>query len=110
VIYTTPFGFIAEKDDKTAHGETVKKSIADLEFKFIAEKLKKEPILADTIITDQYYRVVTGACEQGIIRWKGFNKIDKKEIRADELLPLLEKTNAYGLDIFKQMIEWDLNE
>jgi len=106
VIYTTPFGFVAQKDGKTAHGKTIKKSIIDLEFKFISEKLKKEPILADTIITDQYYRVVTGACEQGIIGWKRSNKFDKEEIRADKLLPLLEKTNAYGLDRFKQLVDW----
>ena len=107
VIYTTPFGFIAQKNDKTAHGKTVKKSIVDLEFKFISEKLKKEPILADTVFTNQYYRILTGACEQGIIDWKKSNKINKDEISADKLLPLLKKTKAYGLDIFKQMIDWD---
>jgi len=65
IIYTTPFGFIAQKEDKaeTAHGNTVKKAIGDLEFKFVAEKLKKEPIKKDTIITDMYYRLITGACE-----------------------------------------------
>lgn len=44
IIYTTPFGYIAQKGDKTAHGNTIKKAISDLEFKFIAEKLKNEPI------------------------------------------------------------------
>src|ERR1039458_1277881 len=44
VIYLTPLGFISQKGDFTAHGITVKKSIQDLEFKIIAEKLKKEPI------------------------------------------------------------------
>jgi len=107
VIYTTPFGFIAQKDDETAHGKTVKKAISDLEFKFIAEKLKKEPIKEDTIITDQYYRLVTGACEQGITSWKRANNVDADEVKAMSLLVLLEKTNAYGLDRFKQLVDWN---
>jgi len=32
------------------------------------------------------------------------NKITKEEIKAGELLKLLEKTNAYGLDRFKSLI------
>ena len=106
VIYKTPFGFIAQKGDKTAHGESVRKAISDLEFKFIAEKLKKEPIKESTIITDRYYRVVTGACEQGIANWKRSNGIELEEIRADELLPILERTNAYGVGRFKELVDW----
>jgi hypothetical protein len=105
-IYTTPFGYIAQKENKTAHGKTVKKAIEDLEFKFIVEKLKKEPIKEDTIITDQYYHIITGACEQGISDWKNRNNITTDKIIAKELLPLLQTTNAYGLDRFKQLIEF----
>jgi len=32
------------------------------------------------------------------------NNIKKEEYKASELLPLLEKSNAYGLDKFKSMI------
>ncbi len=106
VIYTTPFGFIAQKNEKTAHGKTVKKAISDLEFKLIADKLKKEPIKEDTIITGQYYRIITGACEQGIESWKRANGIESEEIKAKDLLPLLQKTNAYGLNRFNQLIDW----
>ena len=105
-IYTTPFGFIAQKRDKTAHGNTIKKAIIDLEFKFIAEKLKKEPINKDTVITDAYYRIITGSCEQGVIEWKRKNRVDVEEILAKELLPILEKTNAYGLNKFKELISF----
>ncbi len=104
IIYTTPFDFVAEKDGKTAHGKTVKKAISDLEFKFVVEKMKKTPINADTIVTSEHYRIITGACEYGVLEWKKNNNIQVDEIRADELLTLLEKTNAYGLSKFKELI------
>ena len=103
-IYTTPFEFIVEKDNKTAHGKTVKKAIQDLEFKFVVEKIKQDKIKEDTIITEQHYRYLTGACENGIKQWKNNNNIDVDEIKAIDLLPILEKTNAYGLNKFKELI------
>ena len=96
--------YVAEKDNYFAHGESVKKAVADLQFKLIAEKLKKEPIKANTIITVQYYRIITGACEMGCKSWMQQNNIKKESYKAGELLPLLEKTNAYGLENFKKLI------
>ena len=87
-----------------AHGETLKKAKEDLRFKAISEQLKKDPIKADTQITIQYYRIVTGACEQGIKSWMQQNNITKESYKAKDLLPLLEKTNAYGLGRFKSLI------
>jgi hypothetical protein len=105
IIYITPSGYITQKDNFTAHGKTVKKSIEDLEYKIIAEKLKKEPIHADTIFTVQYYRTLTGACEEGCKQWLSANDMgDIDSILAKDLLPILEKTNAYGLDKFKKLI------
>ena len=95
--------FVAEKDGFTAHGSTIKKAIDDLQFKIVSEKLKKEPIKEDTVLTIQYYRLITGACEFGVKEWMSNNKIDEG-ITAKELLPILEKTNAYGLSKFKQLI------
>lgn len=51
----------------------------------------------------QYYRLLTGACEFGVREWMKDNKIDEG-ITAKELLPILERTNAYGLDKFKKLI------
>jgi hypothetical protein len=96
--------YVAEKDNFFAHGETVKKAIQDLNFKIIAEKLNKEPIKADTIITVEYYRIVTGACLQGCQSWIKQNGITKTEYKAKDLLPLLEKTHAYGYEKFKSLI------
>ncbi len=96
--------FVAEKDNFTAHGETIKKAIQDVQFKIIAEKLKNEPIKKDTIITVNYYRLITGACEQGCKSWMNQHNVEVTEIKAVDLLPLLEKTHAYGIERFKSLI------
>jgi len=103
-IYKTPFEFISQKGKFTAHGKTIKKSIEDLQFKVISEKLKNEPIKEDTIIDIKYYRLITGSCEAGVKSWMQQNNIKKESFKAKELLPLLVKTNAYGLDKFKSLI------
>src|ERR1035437_1793360 len=114
VIYLTPFGFISQKGSFTAHGITVKKSIQDLEFKIISEKLKKEPITKETKFTVQYYRLLTGACDQGVRSWMQQNDIpfevveketkEKKSILAIDLIPILEKTNAFGYEKIKSLM------
>jgi hypothetical protein len=98
------FIFLAKKDSFYAHGKTIEKAIEDLRFKIVSEKLKKEPINKNTLITRQYYRVITGACGLGVSDWMEKNKITKEEITAEELLPILVKTNAYGVDRFKKLI------
>ena len=97
--------FVAEKDGYFAHGETVKKAIGDLQFKIVAENLKKGPIKADTMITPMYYRIVTGACEFGTKQWIEQNNLTGlEEIRADELFKILKKTNPYGFERFESLI------
>jgi hypothetical protein len=96
--------FVASKDNFYAHGETLKKAISDLQFKVVAEKLKKEPIKADTEITINHYRLITGACEMGVKSWMQQNGIKVEKIKAKDLLPILKNTNAYGLEKFKSLI------
>jgi hypothetical protein len=98
--------FIAKRDGYSAHGETMDKAIEDLQFKIASEKLKNEPINKDTIITTKHYRLITGACEFGVKDWMQKNNITKEEITAGELLPMLERTNAYGLSSFKKLVTW----
>ena len=88
-----------------AHGDTLKKAMEDLRFKKVAEKLKKSPIKPNTVISIMYYRTVTGACEIGVKQWMQENKIKKDKIKAKDLLPLLEKTNAYGAEQFKKLYQ-----
>jgi len=96
--------FISNKENFYAHAEDLKKSFEDLKFKIASERIKKQPIKKDTIITMQHYRIITGACELGCKSWMEQNGISKEKIKASELLPILEKTNAYGLDRFKKLI------
>ena len=113
-LYKTPFEFIAQKGEHTAHGKTIKKAISDVEFKIIAEKLKKEPIKEGTKFTVKYYRLLTGACDNGCRKWMqdnnipfkivGEDTVEVKPISAKELLPILEKSNAYGLEKIKSLI------
>ena len=70
----------------------------------MAEKLKHEPIKADTIIDIKYYRLITGACQAGVEMFISENKLKKTKYKASELLPILEKNNAYGLSKFKEMV------
>lgn len=98
------FYMVSDGKGNFAHGGTIRKANEDLRFKLIAEKLKKEPIHADTIISVQYYRTITGACEMGCKDWMSRNGIKKEKMRADELLPLLEKSNAYGLESFRKLV------
>jgi len=87
-----------------AHGDTLEKAKEDFRFKQLADKLKNEPINADTIVSIKHFRLITGACEYGTKSWLEQNNIKVDSMKASELLPLLEKTNAYGLEKFKKLI------
>jgi hypothetical protein len=106
--------FYLVTDGKThAHGETAEKAKEDFRFKLMAEKLKSEPILEDTVVTIKHYRLLTGACELGVNSWmqSQFNEkertaIMEKGMKAKDLLPILEKTNAYGIERFKKLVKF----
>jgi hypothetical protein len=97
---------ISQKHNFTTHDKTVKKAIKeDLECKIVSENLKKESIHPNTIITVPYYRLLTGTSEECCRQWLTVNNMeDIDSILAKDLLIILEKTNAYGLDKFKQLI------
>jgi len=107
---------IANVGDYYAHGATVRQAITDLQFKIMSEKLKKEPIEPDTMFTVMYYRTLTGACDLGCRDFMERNKIPYKveddktievaPISAKDLLPILENSNAYGVDKFRSLINW----
>jgi hypothetical protein len=114
-IYTTPFDYIAQKGNFTAHGKTIKKAILDLEFKILSEKLKNDPINGNTVMSVKHYRIITGACELGCKDFMNKNDIKYKinnenelevidSITASELLVMLEKDNAYGLERFRELV------
>jgi len=107
--------YVSEKDGFFAHGGTLKKSISDLNFKIVSEKLKKGSINKDTLVTVKHYRLITGSCDLGCRNWLGQNNIDytidengetieKEPMKAFELLKILEKSNAYGVEKFKSLV------
>jgi hypothetical protein len=106
--------FIANLENYYAHGKDLTDAFKDLEFKIIAEKLKNDPINKDTVFTVKYYRTLTGACDLGVRSWMESNKspydvvdkdtVEKTPMKAVDLLPILEKTNAYGVERFKKLI------
>lgn len=107
--------YVAEKDGFYAHGETIKAAISDVQFKIVADRLKNEPIEADTDITVDRYRAITGACNLGVRGFMEANKIPYKiidddrtvevePIKAKYLLPLLRKSGAYGLEKFESLL------
>ena len=96
--------FLVTDGQTHAHGETLQKAKEDFRFKLMAEKLKSEPIKADTVIDIKYYRLLTGACEMGVKSWMESNNMKKESYKASELLPILEKTHAYGVDKFKSLV------
>ena len=98
--------FVAKSKGFNAHGKTIKKAIEDVKFKIISDKLKKDPINKDTMISINYYHHATGSCISGIESWKKQQGIEVDEIRADDLLIILESTNAYGLGKFKELINF----
>lgn len=69
----------------------------------------------DSVKTLPQYIAITGAYELGCKDFMDENNIpykyedgrltEDKPIKAKDLLPLLEKSNAYGLDKFKELIK-----
>ncbi len=106
--------FIAKKGNYYSHSKNLKTAFEDLEFKIISEKLKNDPINKDTEFTVKYYRLLTGACDFGCREFMDKHKIpyeiidgktkENNSMKAETLLPLLEKSNAYGLEKFKKLI------
>ena len=96
--------YVAMQGEYSAHGKTAKEAVSDLQFKIMQEKMANEPISMDSMISIARYRAITGACKLGIANWMKQNGIAADEMRVSELLPMLEKTNAYGLDKLKSLI------
>jgi heme oxygenase len=114
--------FVSEKDGFYAHGETLKGSISDLQFKIASEKLKNDPINEDTLLTVNHYRLITGACDFGCRSFMESNGIPFKienqgtgnertvevnPIKAIDLFKLLKKTTPFGFDKFKSLVTFE---
>jgi len=95
-----------------AHGDTLAKAKVDLQFKANQQKLKTEPITADTLINIPRYRSITGACEQGCNDFIEANFAEKeakllrgKGLAASKIIETLKEKNAYGLQSFLKALQ-----
>jgi len=104
-VYLTPFEYIVQKDNFTAHAESIEKGIKDVEFKILSEQIKNQPLTKNTVLNLDKYRMITGACELGCKEWIKNNGLkEDAELRVSDLVPMLEKSGAYGLDRIKELI------
>ena len=84
--------YVAERGDFTAHGDSVREAISDVQFKFLQSQDVQEHIKRvkeQGYITPNDYRLLTGACRYGTNKWleeNGFTWEDSKSI--DEVIKL----------------------
>jgi len=98
--------YVAEKDNYTAHGKTVKEAVADLKFKIMSETMSKGDIVEDIKSTGKVtvgqYRLLTGACQMGCDHFLNEHNVKVTEMPIDEAKELIK--GAYGSDQFLSLI------
>lgn len=60
----------------------------------------------NTLITVNYYRLLTGSCQSGVEAFRKAHGLTKEKYKAKDLLPILEKNQAYGLERFKKLVDF----
>ena len=102
--------FIVQKGKFNSHGKDLKTAIDDCNFKFIQENFTEEEkskivnnIKDSKIVTKNDYRLLTGACSEGVDIFKRDNAIDTDSINLDELKKILG--NSYGSSEFLELLE-----
>ena len=101
-----PISYIAQKDNYYSHGKTIKEAIDDLNFKLIKNVDLKEivkEIKTTNKVTKNQYRLITGACNQGIEQFKSKNNIKSNTISLSKCLKLIK--NEYGSTTFINLIK-----
>jgi len=106
---------VVQKGNLTAHSKTIKQGMVDVNFKEYVAGLKHKKMKLDDEVSVDLYRAVTGACYGGIESWMKANDIPlkmngnipklAKKLKVKDVLDKLEKSNAYGFDRFKELIE-----
>jgi hypothetical protein len=114
-IYKSPFEYIIQKGDLTAHSKTVKQGIIDVKFKEYVSTLKHSKLSMSDEVSVELYRAITGACYGGIESWLKNNSIDykmdgnkpklTKKLKVKDVYDILKKTNAYGFERFQELVK-----
>lgn len=100
--------YVAKKGDFTAHGKTSKKSVEDVNFKFLQANLDVEKLVNEIkekgFMSVIDFRLITGACELGC---KNF--LNEKGIANIKELPLFDAIflirNQFGWDRISKYFE-----
>ena len=101
---TKEFYLVTDGDGFWSHGDTLKQAKEDLVFKVLSEKMKNEPLKMTDSVDVPRYRAITGACSAGVQMFRDSHGLTKDEYTVAELLPILERNNAYGISRFKEIV------
>ena len=103
------------RGQKTTHGtpshaKDLRTAIEDCNFKVIQSNFTDDDkrkiidrIKDSNIVTKNDYRLLTGACSEGVEIFKRENGIKENEISLDDLRPILN--GNYGADTFIELIK-----
>ena len=97
--------FVATKQEAYGTGETIESAIKECRERYLTPDLfeKYKDLNIDSYISSVDYRLITGACDKGVVEWLETNGIgpeEKKQVR--ELLVTLK--GKYGYEDFSQFI------
>jgi uncharacterized membrane protein YcgQ (UPF0703/DUF1980 family) len=86
--------YVAEKDEFTAHGKTVKQAIEDVNFKFLQENLDVQKLVKEIkekqTVSISEYRLLTGACSLGVNNFLQDNNLAVSELPLADVLKITE--------------------
>lgn len=97
--------FVATKQQAYGTGETIERAIEECRERYLTPDLyeKYKDLNIDSYISSVDYRLITGACDKGVIDWLNENHIEpNQKLQVRELLKLLR--GKYGYEDFCQFV------
>ncbi len=99
--------YIAQKGEYFAHGKTIQQAIKDVTFKYLQENIDVTELVnsikESQVVTSQDYRLLTGACEAGVKKFKKENGITSDSISLQDMLHLTK--DSYGGEKVQQLFK-----
>lgn len=96
--------FVAKKDKYTAHGETIRQAIEDVNFKYLQENSNVQDIVnqvkSTNKITVSQFRLITGACSTGCKNFLTEKGVTVTEMELPKAMKLLK--GAFGWNTMQQ--------
>ncbi|MDZ7824669.1 MAG: hypothetical protein U5K75_12005 [Ahrensia sp.] len=106
-LETDPRCFVAQQGDVYAHGDTAKQAMRDLEFKILQANSDASEVVARVIernaVTFNDYRLITGACESGLIEGlEAVGRAGAEEMTLQDALTL--SRGRFGGNVFAEAV------